>query len=162
MSKVTGYSRAQIALHWGILLLLVASFLSREGMAETFRAAVDGKTAESAVVAVAHRLIGITIFVLAVTRIGLLFRYGAPELPAGGNPVLDMAAKVTHVALYALIVVIPLSGFAAWMGLSRSVGEVHETLFTALLVFTGLHVIGALYHQFVLKDGLMDRMKRPV
>lgn len=160
MPKVTGYSRAQIALHWGVLALLLVSFLSREGMAETFRAALDGKAAEAAAVATVHRLVGIAVFVLALARIVLRLRHGAPELPAGGNPVLDLVARLTHVALYALILVIPLSGFAAWQGLSRSVGGVHETLFAVLLVLTFLHVAGALFHQFVLKDGLMERMKR--
>lgn len=160
MSNATGYSRAQIALHWGVLLLLVVSFLSREGMAEAFRAAVDGKAVEGAAIALAHRLVGITVFVLAVARIVLRLRLGAPRLPAGENPVLDIVARLTHVALYALILAIPLSGFVAWTGLIRSVGEVHETLFTALLGLTVLHIAGALYHQFVLRDGLMDRMKR--
>lgn len=160
MTKVTGYSRAQIALHWGVLALLLVSFLSREGMGEAFRAALDGKATDAAAVAAVHRLVGIAVFVLALARIVLRLRHGAPELPAGGNGALDLVAKVTHVALYALIVVIPLSGFAAWQGLSRSVGEVHETLFAALLALTFLHVAGAAYHQFVLRDGLMERMRR--
>jgi cytochrome b561 len=78
MSKVAGYSRAQIALHWGVLALLVVSFLSREGMGEAFRAAVEGKAIETATLATLHRVVGIAVLVLALARIGLRFRHGAP------------------------------------------------------------------------------------
>ena len=38
--------------------------------------------------------------------------------------------------------------------------KVHkDVLWTLLLVFTGLHVVGALYHQFVQKDALLSRMR---
>ena len=36
--------------------------------------------------------------------------------------------------------------------------EVHETLATGLLVLAGVHVLAALKHQFVDRDGLMSRM----
>ena len=161
MTEVTGYSRAQIAIHWGVVLLLIVSFFSREGMSEVFRATLQGKEVESAAIATLHRIVGIVIFLLALTRIGLRLKHGAPALPAGGKPLLDLVARITHIGLYALILVIPLTGLLTWFGLNRDIGEVHETLFALLVFFTGLHVVGALYHQFVLKDGLMERMRRP-
>jgi cytochrome b561 len=36
--------------------------------------------------------------------------------------------------------------------------EVHEALATGLLVLAGIHVLAALKHQFVDRDGLMSRM----
>ncbi len=160
MSETQGYSRAQIALHWGIFALMGVSFFSHEGMKEAFRAALKGEEAGGAA-AVVHRLVGIAILILALARIVLRLRRGAPALPPGGHPLLSLAAKVTHLALYALMIAIPASGMAAWLGASRDIGEVHETLFGLLFVLVGLHVVAALFHQFVLKDGLMQRMKRP-
>lgn len=161
MAEVSGYSRAQIALHWGVVVLLIVSFLSREAMGDAFDAAVDGKEIGAATLSLVHRLVGVLVFVLALTRVVLRFRHGAPALPAGGNPLLDRVAKATHLGLYTLILVMPLSGFIAWQTLNSTVGEAHETMFKLLFLLTALHVIGALYHQFVLKDGLMERMKRP-
>jgi cytochrome b561 len=36
--------------------------------------------------------------------------------------------------------------------------EVHEVLFVALLTVAAIHVAAALYHHFVLKDGVLRRM----
>ncbi|MDR0807534.1 MAG: hypothetical protein LBE86_00095 [Gemmobacter sp.] len=33
---------------------------------------------------------------------------------------------------------------------------------TLLMVLVGLHVLAALWHQFWLRDGLMERMRRPL
>ena len=46
--------------------------------------------------------------------------------------------------------------------LGGDLAEAHELMKPLLLILEGLHVLGALYHQFVLKNGLIDRMKRPV
>ena len=51
-------------------------------------------------------------------------------------------------------------------GLIEEVGGVdlaaqgHNVLKIVLLALVALHVLGALYHQFVLKDGLINRMRR--
>jgi len=36
--------------------------------------------------------------------------------------------------------------------------EVHETMVTVLIVLVAVHLLGALKHQFIDKDGLMNRM----
>jgi cytochrome b561 len=36
--------------------------------------------------------------------------------------------------------------------------EVHEVLVTVLIVLVAVHVLGALKHQFLMKDSLMERM----
>lgn len=159
MKVATGYSRAQIALHWGVFALLIISFLSREGMQEAFRGVLKGEEAGGAT-AVLHRLAGLAILGLTLARIVLRRRVGAPALPEGGHAIVNLAAKLTHLALYLLLIAIPASGLAAWLGLSRDVGELHETLFSLLFVLTGLHVLAALYHQYVLRDGLLRRMMR--
>jgi cytochrome b561 len=159
MSKVTGYSRAQIALHWGILLLLGVSYVSSDKMKAAWRAIHDGRDAFGATAA-AHVWIGVAILVLALARVAIRLTRGAPDLPAGGHPVADLIAKLTHLGLYALLLLIPVSGAMAWFGGVDAAGEVHEVLFNLGIALVILHVVGALYHQFVLKDGLMDRMKR--
>ncbi|MCB2111509.1 MAG: cytochrome b [Defluviimonas sp.] len=160
MKQSNGYSRAQIVLHWGVVLLLIASYVSHEAMKDSWRALRRGTEASGLGTAV-HVWVGVTILVLSLARLALRARYGAPALPEGGNPILDLVAKLTHVALYALIVLIPASGIAAWFGGLSAAGDAHELMFNLLVAVAGLHVAGALYHQFVLRDGLMDRMRKP-
>ncbi|WP_347312747.1 cytochrome b [Defluviimonas sp. SAOS-178_SWC] len=160
MSEVKGYSRTQIMLHWGIVLILVTSYISSDAMKSAWFALHQGRDAYGNTAA-AHVWGGIAILVLAVLRIAIRGLRGAPGLPKGGHPLLDRAAKLTHFGLYLGLIAIPALGIAAWYGGINLAGEAHEVLFNVLAALAALHVIGAVYHQFVLKDGLMERMKRP-
>lgn len=159
MAKVTGYSRAQIGLHWGMLVLLALSYLSSDKMKAAWYALHQGRDAYGTTAA-AHVWIGVAILVLAGVRLAIRLMRGAPDLPAGGHPLADRIARLTHLALYAVLFLIPISGLLAWFGGLDAAGEVHELLFNLGLGLVILHVAGALYHQFVLRDGLMDRMRR--
>ena len=46
---------------------------------------------------------------------------------------------------------------SAW---GHEAGDIHNILVYVLLGFIGLHVAGALYHYFVLRDRVMQRMLR--
>ena len=160
MREVIGYSRAQIALHWSVVALIVVSYLSEDAMKAAWRAFVRGQEVAGYTHAI-HVFTGVAILLLAMARLLLRKRRGAPRAPESGHPMLKPLAALTHWALYALLVAIPVAGIAAWFGGLREAGEVHEVLFKLLLFFTALHVVGALYHQFVLKDGLLKRLRRP-
>ncbi len=160
MSEVTGYSRAQIALHWGILLLLGVSYFSSDAMKSAWSAFHNGRDAFGTVAA-AHLWVGVAILVLALARVALRLSRGAPALPAGGSKVTDTIAKLTHLGLYAILLLIPTSGLVAWFGAVDLAGEAHEVMFNLGVALVVLHVAGAVYHQFVLKDGLIERMRRP-
>ncbi|MDO5706398.1 MAG: cytochrome b/b6 domain-containing protein [Paracoccus sp. (in: a-proteobacteria)] len=87
----------------------------------------------------------------------IALRLSSPPAP----PVTTLAERVggvVHWALYAVLILTPLSGGVAWFGGQEGAAEAHETLTGALLALTGLHVTGALYHQFIVKDGLLSRM----
>jgi cytochrome b561 len=78
-----------------------------------------------------------------------------------GESVVQRAlAKGTHVGLYALMILMPISGSVAWFGGIDAAAQGHNILKVALLALIALHVAGALWHQFVLKDGLIARMRR--
>lgn len=160
MTEVNGYSRAQIGLHWVIVLLLIVSFVSHEGMQDAWRAFSKGSEDYANVGAMLHVWIGVLILGLALVRLVLRLVRGAPALPEGGHPFAGMIAKLTRLGLYLLIVIIPAAGLAAWFGGIEAAGEVHEALFNVLLALTALHVAGALVHQYVLKDGIIRRMMR--
>ncbi|MGI9129025.1 MAG: cytochrome b [Roseomonas sp.] len=87
--------------------------------------------------------------------------------------------RLAHFGLYGLMAVVPLLGLAtpflrgrglefgffsiasplaANRTLSRSVKEVHELVAYGLLGLVAFHIAAALWHQFIKRDGLMDRM----
>ncbi|MFN6951689.1 MAG: cytochrome b [Albidovulum sp.] len=159
MSNVTGYNRAQIAIHWGTLLLLAVSYFSSDKMKAAWKAVHDGRDAYGNTAA-AHVWVGVALLALVLLRMAIRQTRGVPELPAGGHPVADLAARLTHLGLYALLLLMPVSGIVAWFGGIDAAGEAHEVMFNLGLALVIVHVAGAFYHQFVLKDDLMARMKR--
>ncbi len=159
MAQINGYSRAQILMHWGIVLLLILSYISSDAMKAAWFAIHQGRDAYGNTAA-AHVWIGVAVVALGVARLGLRLGRGAPGLPEGGHPIADRIARLTHMGLYLLIILIPATGIGAWFGGFNLAGEVHEVLFNALMALVVLHVAGALYHQYVLKDGLIRRMMR--
>ncbi|MGR3662919.1 MAG: cytochrome b [Paracoccaceae bacterium] len=159
MKTPSGYSRLQIALHWAIALLIVAQLINHEGMQTAWQALQKGLPFEAGPAQV-HVIIGVLILVLAVIRLVVRWRRGVPDLPEGGKPFLDKTAMAAHMLLYGLLVLIPLLGVAAWFfGITTAAG-MHGALFTVLMVLIGLHTLAALYHQYVVKDGLIRRMMR--
>ncbi len=109
-SQPQTYHRAQIALHWGIFLLFAFNFIFSEGMGKALEIKLDGGVPEG-LVPLMHPPIGVAILVLTLVRIVVRLRMGAPALPEGGNPLMDKAAHLAHLALYALLVLIPASGW---------------------------------------------------
>ncbi|WP_425100851.1 cytochrome b [Tropicibacter sp. S64] len=158
MSVQDRYARIQIVLHWAIFLLFVFNYIVSDDMGRALRTKLEGGTPDN-FVALIHPPIGITLLVLMVLRIIARLFLGAPEPVDTGKPLLDKAAAWTHIALYALLVLIPASGIAAWQFGIREAGEVHEITVNLALILIIAHSAAALFHQFVLKDGLLNRMR---
>ncbi|MCR9150244.1 MAG: cytochrome b/b6 domain-containing protein [Rhodobacteraceae bacterium] len=161
MSAPMGYSRAQIALHWIVAVLIVPQFVLHDGIAAAWDKIEDGIAVGFDPLVAGHVFGGIAILALVVWRLALRARRGAPPPPEAEHPALKLVAKATHGGLYLLLIVMPVSGLVAWFGGVETAAEAHETMKIALLALVVLHVAGALYQQFVLKTNLMERMKRP-
>lgn len=157
----SGYSSKQIALHWIIAILIVIQFVLHDGIEEVWLQVRDGGEVTRSVLAFSHVAIGILIFVLALWRITLRLTRGAPPPPEDEAPALQMLAGLTHLVLYALLLLMPISGMTMWFGGVEAAGFGHFVGKTLMLAFVALHVIGALYHRFVLKSDVMQRMTRP-
>jgi cytochrome b561 len=91
-----------------------------------------------------------------------------------------MIARLTHGFLYLLLIALPLMGWAnassrgwpvALAGLiplpslspvgspvGHALGDWHQVFAWVLLVLIGLHVVAALFHHFILRDGTLRRM----
>jgi cytochrome b561 len=59
--------------------------------------------------------------------------------------------------LYGLLIVLPVTGTLA-MYVSQAFAPVHRALAWTLLGFVILHILGALWHQIMLKDGSLSRI----
>ena len=157
MSTPLKYTRTQIALHWSVFVLLFVSFVSHDGIKDAYRSFMRNGAAEMSIGAYVHIIVGIIILALVVWRIVLRFTNTAPPEPKGG--LIGFAAKAMQWVLYAVLVILPVSGLIAWFGGVHDAGDVHETMFTLGLMLVGLHIIAALVHQFYWKDNLLARMK---
>ena len=159
MPSPTGYSRAQISLHWIIAILILTMFFSGEVIHEFSHLLRDNPGAQQPVGVYAHIVAGIAVLVLVLWRIALRVKRGAPAAPIGAKW-QEMLAKAVHLVLYVVMVVAPVSGMLAWFGGLPVAGVVHEVIKPVLIISLGLHIGGALYHQFVLKDRLLRRMMK--
>ena len=169
MARYTSVARA---LHWIIAILILGNL---------FRGFAHDALPKDWVVMPVHKSIGLTVLALTLLRIVWRLTHRAPPLPAAMPAWEKGAAHATHVLFYALMLVLPLSGWImssagnrplnwfflfdvpkfavakgdAIVGLSRGAHELLPWLWVALIV---LHVGAALRHHFLLKDDVLRRM----
>ncbi|MCP5180464.1 MAG: cytochrome b/b6 domain-containing protein [Pseudomonadales bacterium] len=170
-STYTEFSRL---LHWLIAALIVLQYVLAN-LAEN----APGDLAELAMLA-KHKSVGMTILMLAIVRLGWRFRAGAPPLPATMSRWQARLAAGTHGLLYALLFALPLSGWllsssaafsVSWFNLfsfpdlvspskanTHFYHDVHEVCAKLLFLLALLHIIAAVKHAVVDKDGVLRRM----
>ena len=168
------YGLVAQAFHWLVVAGISAQFIWAWRIDQT-----DSIRTEFALVN-QHKSIGMTVLALVILR--LLWRTfnRPPAFPSGMMVWERRAASTAHWLLYALILAMPLTGWmyssAAGFGaeffglldipdfvaqserLEGVFGSIHEWLSKAILLVVSVHVLAALRHQFVLKDGLLRRM----
>ncbi|MGC6399139.1 cytochrome b [Sphingomonas sp. FW199] len=128
-----------------------------------------------------HKSIGLTVLALSIARLVWRLGHPAPPEPAGMGALERRVAPIIHWALYALMILVPLTGYAMssagnrpldWFGLfpvaklpvTRDTllyelsHEGHEILGLALGALAIGHILAALRHHFILKDGVLRRM----
>ena len=160
MPTPAGYSRTQISLHWLIAALILFQLVFGEEIGSAFDAMLESGVASYDLAAITHILAGVGVLLFAVWRLALRFGRGVPAAPTGESAVQALLAKATHGILYVLMLAVPAVGLFAWFGGSEEAGDLHSLAKPAFIILVALHVLGALYHQFILKDGLLLRMKR--
>ena len=127
-----------------------------------------------------HKWIGVSVFLLALLRLAWRAGHAPPPLPAGTAPLLRRAAGGLHLALYALMFLIPLSGWVmssargfqtVWFGvlplpnlvhkdvaLGERLLQLHLTLDLLLLLLVAGHLGAALKHHLIDRDDVLVRM----
>lgn len=155
MKSTTGYSTLQIVLHWLIAVLILVAWFSAEGAEEALEAVEDGGTAGF----VPHVAFGLAILTLVILRLLVRLSRGAPAAPGVPGSLQVRAAEWGHRLIYLLMIAVPMGGISVWF-LGLDVGEFHGLAANVLMIVALGHVLMALYHQYLLKDGLLRRMMR--
>lgn len=154
--------------HWASALLLVITWALVE-----YRDNLDGAMD-------LHKSFGVTVLFFIVARIINRFLVKRPVLYRKITWQI-MLARITHLALYACLLAMPLAGILMSMYGGRAINvfgivqiapmmqpnrtnasffnNLHTNIiWTVLVLLTALHIGGALYHQFIKKDRLVQTM----
>lgn len=159
-----GYSSTQIALHWTVAALVAANWLLGGAMERAFEALHEGGAEAGVAVpmggAYSHIAIGLAVLLLMIGRLIARVRRPVEVAPESPHRLLATVARINHLTFYALLLMIPVLGAIAWFGGSEAAGGLHKLGVTVLLALIAVHVAGALFEHFVLKDGVIRRMLR--
>lgn len=164
MSAITiapkSYSNIQKALHWLVALIIIEQLVLGESMTDAWRAfeRSGDLTGFSSPVVLFHIWGGLSIVAFAFWRLALRKTQGVPEVPADEPRIMKLAASVTHIGLYALMFLAPVSGALTYFGSVEAAGEVHEIMKPLMIILVVAHVGGALYQHFWLKTDVLKRM----
>ena len=173
LSSSVKYPKLSRLLHWVmaaaiIFMLAVGLYMTRQEYSP-FIISLYG----------VHKSIGFLILVAAALRLSWRWKSALPpEAPAPKWQ--QRTARYTHYALYVLMFLMPLSGWAmssalgfpvsvfgwfvlpdiapAGKELGHLLEEIHEYSAYTLIALSSLHILAALYHHFVKKDDLLRRM----
>ena len=166
-----GFARA---LHWGMAVLILAMLFVGAGM-------VASLSLRPMLIDL-HRPLGIAILLLAVLRLYNRLRHRPPPLPADLPAWQVLAAKASHWMLYALMLAMPLIGWAMLSAggypivlggglhlppivphtpaLYAALRNAHSLLAYVLFATVLMHVGAALFHLWVRRDGVFQAMAR--
>ncbi|WP_114238428.1 cytochrome b [Dyella sp. C9] len=167
------FTLAARVLHWLMAILILTMLFIGVGM-------VASVSERHELLIRIHKPLGIAILVLAVLRLVVRLRHPPPPLPADMPALQTLAAIASHWLLYALMLTLPLVGWAMLSAggypvmLSESlrlppIFPVSPVAFAVLrhahawlamllyLTFLG-HMSAALYHGLIRRDGVLSSM----
>lgn len=169
----THFSPIQRLLHWLMAAGILAMLFIGVGMVSTV-------APEYSPLLLTHKTLGIALLVLVVIRLAVRLRTGTPALPADLPVPMRIGAKLSHYALYGLMIAMPLIGWAMvsaggypvvlWGhvmlpaiaphsdALRTALWNAHFYLAFAFFALVLLHIAAALFHALVRRDGVFGSM----
>jgi cytochrome b561 len=171
MKLVTRYHPMLVVLHWISAFLIIAALV----LGSVVMVKIPNSDPMKFEALRSHMLGGMAIVFLMVIRLIIRSRTQHPAAASTGSPGLDRLAKISHRVLYIAVLGMGLSGLMmAWqVGLPQilfaggnlpvdfwvyPIRNVHYVISRLLMVWIALHIAGAIYHIFILRDGLLGRM----
>lgn len=169
----TRFTGVQRLIHWTMAVGIVAMLFIGVGMISTI-------APDYVPLITLHRTLGAALFLLVLVRICVRLFQGAPPLPASMPPVMRLGAKLSHWALYGLMIVMPLLGWGMMSAaaypivlfggirlppilppsdaLHTLLWAAHRWLAFAFFALILLHLAAALFHALVRRDGVFEAM----
>jgi cytochrome b561 len=178
-SAPQGYRTPARLFHWIMAVLVLATIPAGFVMVQP-----DLDRATQNALFIFHKNVGVLLLVLIVLRLAYRLTHPAPPLPDHMPLWQKRVARGTHVALYALLVVMPVAGYVRVkaggfpietldaMGVpslvprSDALAEIAKTVHfygaLAIAAFVALHIAAALQHGVLKRDGVFSRIWPPV
>ena len=175
MQSPARYGNVAIALHWIIAALVLVMIGLGFYMSDIPRGTPDRSFYFNL-----HKSIGLTVALIVLFRIWWRHKNPPPPLPASMPAWQVTASKISHALLYMCLIMMPVAGFTASqftkygvtyfgmfkippMGPENKVlwdffQGVHENTAYVLVFVLVVHILAALYHFLVVKDGVFQRM----
>jgi cytochrome b561 len=160
--------------HWVIVLLIITQWLIAERADDLPNGLAKLRLLDL------HKSIGMSVFMLAILRLVWRWMNPVPTLEGLTTRWERHGATLSHVALYALIFAMPITGWlmssahaysVSWFHLfqwpdlvqpdhelSETLETVHKRLFLVLAGVALLHVLGALKHHVIDRNEVLKRM----
>jgi cytochrome b561 len=163
-----------IGLHW-LMVLQLSAVYACINLTNLFPNGSDPQVALESW----HFMLGLSVLALVLIRIAARLSSPTPALMPGTPAWQHRVAGLTHLALYALLLGMPVLGWLALAAagkpvpffgaelppligksapLASSLKRVHETVGVIGYYLIGVHVAAALYHHYVVRDGTIMRM----
>lgn len=163
------FAPIQRLLHWLMAACIIAMLFIGVGMVSTVAPAYLP-------LVLIHKTLGVTLLVLVVIRLALRLHYGAPPLPDDLPPAIKLGARLSHLALYGFMIVMPVLGITMLWAAAYPVvlyggiqipallpqsdrahtllWNAHFYLGFAFFALVLLHVAAALFHALIRRDGV--------
>jgi cytochrome b561 len=172
MSEMKRYSTMMVLLHWVLAIFILGAIFVGAFILDE----MESTNPQKITLLQIHMFVGVSILLLTVFRLIVRMRTQQPLPASSHNKLIDMIAKGMHHLLYLLTLLTALAGVALAYSADLSAivfkhtgalpkdfedysaHEIHGIFAQLLLLTIALHVAAALYHQFILKDGLLSRM----
>lgn len=173
-----GYRTPARMFHWGIALVVLLMIpagliMTREGLPRGLQDSLF----------IFHKNMGVILLPLVLLRMSYRLRHPPPPLPMTMPGWQRAIAGFSHSMLYALLLIMPLSGFTRvraggfpielldWLGagpwiaksdaLARAAQSLHFGAAMLLIALICVHVGAALYHGLILRDTIWSRIWPP-
>jgi cytochrome b561 len=173
-SRTDHYPATSKLLHW----LIAASVLTTAPVAITMTRIAEGPVQDN--LYNLHKSLGVLIFILMILRVINRFVVGAPIADPKIEPWQKVVSAIVHTSIYVLLVAMPIAGYIAnsaygaptpFFGLfnlppiigknealSTQLFTIHRWVGYLLIVIVLTHVSAALFHTFIRRDNVINRM----
>lgn len=171
-SSATHYGTVEQGFHWVTAVIVLAAFLTGLGGPDSRLYSSDMATDRQI-----HETLGICVLVLTLLR--LVWRHIDPTPETVTDWRIKIAARMVEGLIYLLLLALPISAITGlWLtehpisafGLEivlpvsnadeagETILDLHKLMGDTIMYLAGAHALAAIFHHFILRDGVLDSM----